>query len=205
MSFLLNQLQFIHNAMKCWSDFFFCCRYAIKEAFDAPFIWTKSQLESPAYLKLREAVMSDLGGVLVFSCPCLAGKSWAVKDLIYGLRENGCKAIYINAKKASGSSSFCEFFYSELGCPTKAASHDLSSLLPASEGLGPGYFIVVIDHLEDVLRFPDTREIIVGLARESYEESTSPLRVLVCVGPETEAQQVLSWNSKQKIRYENGL
>jgi hypothetical protein len=55
----------------------------MNEAFDAPFIWTKSQIESPAYLKLREAVMSDLGGVLVFSCPCLAGKSWALKDLIY--------------------------------------------------------------------------------------------------------------------------
>ena len=175
-------------------------RKQVEYAFEQADEWNESQIKSPAFMKLRQALRIKWGGVLVFTCPYGSGKTVALKDLAARMRIDKVPVKYLDARKdARDSSSACHFLFTSLGLPMSAARIDLGELLPIKEG-SEDKTTIIIDHFEDLMHFPDAPMMIRSLARELYAMDDPVYRVLVCVSPEDYAQKVVECNGCNKIR-----
>jgi hypothetical protein len=175
-------------------------RKQVEFAFEQADEWTESQIKSPAFKKLQQALRIKWGGVLVFTCPYGSGKSVALKDLTARMRADTVPVKYLDARKnARDSSSACHFLFTSLGLPMAAARFDLGELLPIKEG-SQDRTTIIIDHFEDLMHFPDAPMMIRSLARELYDMDDPVYRVLVCVSAEDYAQKVVEYNGCNKIR-----
>ena len=97
-------------------------RKQVEFAFEQADEWTESQIKSPAFMKLQQALRIKWGGVLVFTCPYGSGKSVALKDLTARMRADKVPVKYLDARKnARNSSSACHFLFTSLGLPMAAA------------------------------------------------------------------------------------
>jgi hypothetical protein len=176
-------------------------RKQVEYAFEQADEWTMSQIKSPAFMKLQQALrIKCVGGVLVFTCPYGSGKTVALKDLTARMRSDKVPVKYLDARKnARDSSSACQFLFTSLCLPMAAARIDLGELLPIKDG-SEDRTTIIIDHFEDLMHFPDAPMMIRSLARELYAMDDPVYRVLVCVSAEDYAQTVVEYNGCNKIR-----
>ena len=160
---------------------------------------------SPAIPKLRMALEHPIGGVLVFWAPFTAGKSWALMDLTSIIQKEGGLAIYLNGTDA------VENHYSSCAAWLKDSLHirnnsgSISSLLPKNNishlpGRTLNRTVIIIDHFDELMALDDTNEIIVGLARESFDTQKDFFSVLISVSRSNLVPTILDWNGRQKIR-----
>ena len=175
-------------------------RKQVEYAFEQADEWTESQIKSPAFMKLQQALRIKWGGVLVFTCPYGSGKTVALKDLAARMQTDKVPVKYLDARKdARDSPSACHFLFTSLGLPMAAARIDLGELLPIKDG-SKDKTTIIIDHFEDLMHFPDAPMMIRSLARELYAMDDPVYRVLVCVSGGDYAQKVVEYNGCNKIR-----
>ena len=74
-------------------------RKQVEYAFEQADQWTESQIKSPAFIKLQQALQIKWGVVLVFTCPYGSGKTVALKDLTARMRTDKVPVKYLELQE----------------------------------------------------------------------------------------------------------
>ena len=159
--------------------------------------WNISEFQSPAVDALKVAVDHRIGGVLVFWSPFSTGKTTALKDMVRSMQLDGRTAIYLDAARRTEQNyqRFADWLSDHLGIPSNVQYDDHFKTRQSGNRT-----VIVIDHFERLLHFPDTSSEVVNLGRISYESRTDHFRIVLAVSRSKLVLQILDWNGKQKLR-----
>jgi hypothetical protein len=161
----------------------------------SPTDWTISTVLSPAVQELRTAVDYPLCGALVFWAPLESGKTFALRDLTKLLQNEDRIATYINGKSLTGK-AFNHFSTALRFSLNMSPTVEIDDLIALGTRGRPS--TLIIDHFDDVMLFPDTEAVMLGLARESRERRT--FNIVLGMSSFQKADEVIEWNGGHKLR-----